>query len=109
MILLVDNQLPTALARHLSVSGCECTHVLDVGLEDADDRVIWQYAKERSMVIVSKDEDFQILANRQGSIPPQVVWVRIGNCKAALLEAFTRIIPALLPMLDEGQAVVEVR
>ena len=110
MILLVDNQLPTALVRHLSASGCECIHVLDVGLEDADDRVIWQYAKERSMVIVSKDEDFQILANRQGSIPPQVVWVRIGNCrKAALLEAFTRIIPALLSMLDEGQAVVEVR
>jgi predicted nuclease of predicted toxin-antitoxin system len=84
--------------------------MLDVGLEDADDRVIWQYAKERSMAIVSKDEDFQILANCQGSIPPQVVWVRIGNCrKAALLEAFTRIIPALLPMLDGGQAVVEVR
>ena len=62
------------------------------------------------MVLVSKDEDFQTLANRQGSIPPQVVWVRIGNCrKVALLEAFSRILPALLPMLDEGQAVVEVR
>jgi len=110
MILLVDNQLPIALARHLSAGGCECIHVLNAGLEEADDRVIWQYEKERNMVIVSKDEDFQILANRQGSIPPQVVWVRIGNCrKVALLEAFTRIIPALLPMLDEGQAVVEVR
>ncbi len=110
MILLVDNQLPVALARHLSGSGLECFHVLDVGLDDADDRVIWQYAKERDMVIVSKDEDFQILANRQGSIPPQVVWVRIGNCrKVALLEAFTRIMPALRPMLYEGQAVIEVR
>ena len=110
MILLVDNQLPVALARHLSASGLECSHVLDVGLDDADDRVIWQYAKERKMVIVSKDEDFQILANRQGSIPPQVVWVRIGNCrKVALLEAFSRIMPALRPMLDEGQAVIEVR
>lgn len=110
MILLVDNQLPVALARHLSASGLECFHVLDVGLDDADDRVIWQYAKERNMVIVSKDEDFQILAIRQGSIPPQVVWVRIGNCrKVALLEAFTRIMPVLLPMLDEGQAVIEVR
>ncbi len=53
MILLVDNQLPVALARHLSASGLECFHVLDVGLDDADDRVIWRYAKERNMVIVS--------------------------------------------------------
>ena len=59
MILLVDNQLPIALARHLSAGGCECIHVLDAGLEEADDRVIWQYEKERNMVIVSKDEDFQ--------------------------------------------------
>lgn len=110
MILLVDNQLPVALARHLSAGGWECVHVMDVGLGDADDRVIWQHAKEHNMVIITKDEDFQILANRQGSIPPQVVWVRIGNCrKVALLEAFTRIIPVLRPMLDEGQAVIEVR
>lgn len=110
MILLVDNQLPTALARYLSDNGWECIHVVDVGLENSDDRAIWQYAKERNMVIVTKDEDFQILANRQGSIPPQVVWVRIGNCrKVALLEAFNRIISALRPMLDEGQAVIEVR
>jgi len=34
MILLVDNQLTVALARHLSASGCECIHLLDVGLDD---------------------------------------------------------------------------
>jgi predicted nuclease of predicted toxin-antitoxin system len=67
MSLLVDNQLPVALARHLTANGLECHHVQDVGLKDADDRVIWQYAKERNLAIITKDEDFQILANRQGS------------------------------------------
>ena len=72
MTLLVDNQLPLALARYLAANGWECIHVQDVGLEAAEDRTIWQYAKERSLTIITKDEDFQALANRQRSIPPQV-------------------------------------
>lgn len=84
--------------------------MLDVGLDGADDRVIWQYAKERSLAIITKDEDFQILANRQNNIPPQVVWVRIGNCrKIALLDAFSRIVPSLQAMLDKEHAVIEIR
>ena len=31
MTLLVDNQLPLALARFLATNGWECTHVQDVG------------------------------------------------------------------------------
>ncbi len=59
MTLLVDNQLPMALARHLSALGCECIHVRDVGLDEATDHSIWEYAKERNLAIVTKDEDFQ--------------------------------------------------
>ena len=110
MTLLVDNQLPLALARYLAGNGWECTHVQDVALEAADDQTIWQYAKERGLTIITKDDDFQALANRQGSIPPQVVWVRLGNCrKAALLEAFSRILPALRELLTAGDAVIEIR
>ncbi|OGA38410.1 MAG: hypothetical protein A3G24_12025 [Betaproteobacteria bacterium RIFCSPLOWO2_12_FULL_62_13] len=110
MTLLVDNQLPLALAHYLAANGWECTHVQDVALEAADDRTIWQYAKERGLTIITKDEDFQALANRQGSIPPQVVWVRLGNCrKAALLQAFSRVLPELRDMLAAGDAVIEIR
>ena len=110
MTLLVDNQLPLGLVRYLVAEGWECIHVQDVGLAAADDRTIWHYAKERSLTIVTKDEDFQALANRQRSIPPQVVWVRLGNCrKAALLEAFAKVLPALHDMLAAGDAVVEIR
>lgn len=110
MTLLVDNQLPLALARYLAANGWECTHVQDIGLGAAGDAIIWQYAKEHGMTIITKDEDFQALANRQGSIPPQVVWVRLGNCrKAVLMEAFSRILPALRDMLAAGESVVEIR
>ena len=110
MTLLVDNQLPLPLARYLSANSWECKHVHDVGLAAAEDRVIWQYAKERGLTIITKDEDFQALAIRQGSIPPQVVWVRMGNCrKAVLLDAFARILPALRDLLGAGDPVVEIR
>ena len=79
-------------------------------LESADDRTIWQYAKERGLTIATKDEDFQALATRQGSIPPQVIWIRLGNCrKEVLLQAFSKILPALRAMLSAGDNVVEIR
>lgn len=110
MSLLVDNQLPVALARYLGAHGWQCAHVRDVGLDEASDQEIWEYAKARSLTIITKDEDFQALANRQASVPPQVVWVRLGNCrKGALLEAFARILPALKEVLAAGDAVVEIR
>lgn len=110
MKLLVDNQLPAALARFLSANGIECQHVLDIGLESASDQTIWKHAKKESLVIVSKDEDFAQLADRQMSIPPQVLWIRLGNCrKAALLNAIADVLPQIRVQLQEGHAVVEVR
>ncbi len=68
--LLVDNQLLLALARFLAANRFDCQHVQDIGMGATDDQVIWEYAKSHDMTIVSKDEDFQLMADRQGSIPP---------------------------------------
>lgn len=110
MKLLVDNQLPAALARFLSASGLDCQHVLDIGLEAASDQTIWDLARKENLVIVTKDEDFAQLADRQMSIPPQVLWIRLGNCrKAALLKAVADVLPQIREQLLEGHAVVELR
>ena len=110
MKLLVDNQLPAALARYFDANGWECQHVRDLGLDTAGDRAIWQYARERGLVIVTKDEDFQILSNKQGGGAPQVVWVRVGNCRTGvLLEAFASVMPDLRALLSAGNAVIEIR
>lgn len=110
MKLLVDNQLPLALARFLAANGFDCQHVQDIGMGATDDRVIWEHAKTHGMTIVTKDEDFPLMADRQGSIPPQVVWVRLGNCrKAALLQAFTALLPDLRALLEDGGSVIEIR
>lgn len=110
MKLLVDNQLPPALARYLQSERFDCVHVRDIGLASATDHVIWEYAKTNHQAIVTMDQDFYNLAIRGENVPPQIVWVRLGNCrKTALLKAFATVLPALRELLDAGNAVMEIR
>jgi len=107
--LLVGNQLPAALARHLTSLGRECEHVEAVQLDTASDAEIWQYASPRGSVVVSKDEDFLYLASRAESAA-RLLWVRLGNCRtSALLKAFDRLWPRIEQALVRGERVVEIR
>ena len=106
---LIDNQLPFALAKHLRNHGLDACHVSDIGMDQASDRDIWQYAATNGYAVVSKDEDFLHIANADPAGPP-FVWVRLGNCrKPALLAAFDRVLAQLVHALDAGDKVVEVR
>jgi predicted nuclease of predicted toxin-antitoxin system len=54
-------------------------HVGDVGLALVSDHAIWAHARDRGLVIVTKDEDFHRLSVLHGP-PPKVIWIRLGNC-----------------------------
>ncbi len=109
MKFLVDNQLPSALAKLLVSRGHEARHVLDVGLDAAADTEIWKYAAANSLVLITKDEDFSRRATQPGASVP-VVWVRLGNCrKAALLSTFDSMISQVQAVLEAGNRVVEIR
>jgi predicted nuclease of predicted toxin-antitoxin system len=106
---LVDNQLPQALARFLISRGHKAEHVLDLGMDEAGDLAIWNYAGKNDCVIVTKDEDFISLSLQTGS-KNQVVWARLGNCRTtALLAAFEAALPQLTRALQQGDRVVELR
>jgi predicted nuclease of predicted toxin-antitoxin system len=106
---LVDHQLPVALARFIASQGHQAEHVGDLGLKEADDRVIWQRAGAHGLVVVSKDEDFTFLAGVPGGTG-KLVWVRIGNCrKQVLLEAFRAQLPGIVSELEAGSQIVELR
>lgn len=45
----------------------------------ASDFTVWQIAKERDCILVTKDEDFHRLSVLRGA-PPKVIWLRLGNC-----------------------------
>lgn len=79
-------------------------------MDASDDREILRLAKQEGLVIVTKDEDFPAMADREGETAPQVVWVRIGNCrKVELLAAFATLLPDLRRLLEQGQRVIEIR
>jgi len=55
---LIDAQLPPVLARWITSQGHDAVHVFDLGLQAADDPLIWERARSQDAVIISKDEDF---------------------------------------------------
>lgn len=109
MKLVIDNQLPPALARFIQAElNCTAIHVIDVDMRDATDAEVWTYASETSSILISKDEDF---ANMALQVPTaKVIWLRIGNCrKAFLFDLFRRMWPRILERLDKGDQIIEIR
>lgn len=89
MKLLFDQNLSHKLARRLTDIFPDSTHVREVGLKEANDPVVWDYAKQQSFMIVSKDADFHQRSFVFG-FPPKVVWVQLGNCTTAEVEQVIR-------------------
>ena len=108
MRFLIDAQLPPALVRWLTEQGHDAEHVVDCGLAEADDRLIWDYALSSGAVIVSKDEDFRLrrTLNTQG---PSVVWIRLGNAsRRETLRWFAAVFPDVVVALTRGDTLVEI-
>ncbi len=109
MKLLIDAQLPPALARALKEIGEDAYPVRELGLRDADDTTIWDYAIENKMVLITKDEDFseRFLVSKNA---PEIVWLRIGNTSnRTLIEWFVPLWPEVLRRLNASERLIEVR
>jgi predicted nuclease of predicted toxin-antitoxin system len=78
MKLLFDQNLSFQLCRQLAESYPGSAQVGLLGLAQADDRTIWQYAKINGFALVTLDADFAEMAVLLGP-PPKVVWLRCGN------------------------------
>lgn len=89
MKLLFDQNLSPRLPHLLASIYPESTHVRDVGLSEADDAEIWEFAKRNGFTIVSKDSDFQQRSLLFG-FPPKFIWIRVGNCAVKPIEELLR-------------------
>lgn len=87
--LLLDQNLAPTLARRLGDLDPGSTHVRERGLAAADDETVWSHAAAHGFTIVTKDDDFRQRSVLRGP-PPQVIWVRLGNCQTADVEAVLR-------------------
>jgi predicted nuclease of predicted toxin-antitoxin system len=60
--LLFDQNLSRRLVQLLADVYPDSLHVVDAELSAADDRAVWDLAKERGLTTVSKDSDFRQLS-----------------------------------------------
>lgn len=103
----VDAQLPPALARWLVACGHEAQHLVDLGMQGASDKMIWDVALQTNAIIISKDEDFALRKTFDRSGPP-IVWVRLPNSRRReLLQWFEIMLPQMISALERGDHLVE--
>jgi predicted nuclease of predicted toxin-antitoxin system len=89
MKLLFDENLSPKLVKLLSDLYPDSVHVRDVGLNRADDAIVWKYAQDYFLTICSKDSDMHQRSFVLG-FPPKVIWVRLGNCSTTDVEELLR-------------------
>jgi predicted nuclease of predicted toxin-antitoxin system len=82
--LLLDENLSDRIIPRILDLFPESTHIKTVGLKQADDNIISEWAKEHGFTIVLKDTDFYQRSIVFGH-PPQFVWLRVGNCATRLI------------------------
>jgi predicted nuclease of predicted toxin-antitoxin system len=110
VIIWLDAQLSPRLAPWMAETfGCECLHVRELNLRDAEDTDIFRKARDAGSVVMTKDEDFVRLVERN-SPPPQVIWVTAGNMsnarfKSLLLKTF----PDAMSLIAGGETIVEIQ
>ncbi|MEO6909106.1 MAG: DUF5615 family PIN-like protein [Abditibacteriaceae bacterium] len=89
MKFLFDQNLSYRLVQSLTDAYPDCQHVRNVGLKEAPDTEVWDFARANGYVVVSKDADFH-----QRSLllefPPKVIWIRLGNCSTKTIEQVLR-------------------
>ncbi len=109
MKLLLDENLSRRIVPFLQAEFSGSSHVSLLGLERAQDRAIWDYARTENFVIVTSDADFEELSLLFGA-PPHVVRLVGGNASSgavlALLTAHAESIRASIE--NDGRACVEI-
>ncbi len=89
MKLLLDQNLSPRLVSRLLDLYPGSAHVSELGLDQAQDEDIWEYARTNDFLIVSKDTDFSEMSVVRG-FPPKVIWIRRGNCATREIENILR-------------------
>jgi len=87
--LLFDQNLSPRLVDSLADLFPGSAHVHSLGLDRTPDAPLWDFARDEGFIIVTKDVDFSDRSALFGH-PPEVVWVRLGNCTTAQIEAALR-------------------
>jgi len=89
MKLLFDQNLSPRLVSRLADLYPGSQHVSFIGLDQADDLAVREYANQNDFTVVTRDSDFSELSILRG-FPPKTIWIRRGNCSTNQIEELLR-------------------
>jgi predicted nuclease of predicted toxin-antitoxin system len=78
MKLLFDQNISYRIIKKIEAEFPLANQVQKMGLHNATDVQIWEYARDHSYAIVTFDADFVDLVTYKGH-PPKIIWLRLGN------------------------------
>ena len=79
MKLLLNVNMPRALAARLAADGHSCRHAADTGLARAADDAIVKAARSAGEIIITHDLDYGHLLAFSGHATPSVITFRVRN------------------------------
>ena len=103
MKLLFDQNLSFKLCRQLADLFPDSNQVRLIGMEEADDRKVWEYARDHDFILVSQDADFADMAILYGP-PPKVIWLRCGNQPTSAIEERLRAHEEAIDAFEQDKA-----
>ena len=103
MNLLLDENLSPRLVGRLQSLFPGLKHVREVGLREAEDKAIWDWAKANKHSLVTTDFDFVALSQRLGW-PPKVMHIERCDFPFSVIEDLLRRSAVLITEFDKDEA-----
>jgi predicted nuclease of predicted toxin-antitoxin system len=108
MHFFVDAMFPRDFVKLIQSQGHGATHSNKLGYRGTVDAEMWQLACQQDGVVLTKDLDFLVLANKNPGA--RLVIYRQGNLKFAdLLSDFNSNFMRILKKLESGERVIVVK
>lgn len=108
MRIWVDAQMSPAIATWISSNyAVSAVAIRDLGLRDAEDKEIFEAARQEKAVVMTKDSDF-VLLDKLGSTASSNLDHLRNTSNARLKEVLTKTLPKALDLLDLGEKLVEI-
>jgi len=107
MRLLFDQNLSHRLITLLDDIFPESLHVRQLDLHQANDSVIWEYARTHGLVIVTQDSDYADWNKLRGA-PPHIIWLRCGNTTVDQIHQKIRFAADRIQLMENIAAEIEI-
>ena len=102
MRLLFDQNISYRVVKQLKPTFPDFIGVREVGLLNADDLEIWNYARLNNYTVITFDKDIPIISSVRG-FPPKIIWLRIGNTDNS------RLVSLIITRQDEFRQFIDWR